>query len=272
MSKNSLFEFYSYRVFLQNYVRHLPKSRGTLKAWSKHLGVHTTLVSQVMMGRRDFSEEQALDLTEYLGFSQFEKEYFLELLRLERAGSNQLKKHYSQRIAELKKSALQLSKRIETERKLTEQESSLFYSSWIYSAIRLSCTIGDGLTIDEIVYKLKIPRSQITKALEFLRECNFVKLTDNRYQIGTQYTHLGKESSYLPRHHSNWRVKALQKIDHLTDKELMYTAPFSISEKHFDELRENLVQTIQEFLKKVKSSEGETVACLNIDLFKITDN
>lgn len=269
MDKKTIFHFQEYRLFLKNYLKELPKSHGVLKAWAEHLSVHSTLVSQVMIGKRDFTEEQALDLCDFIGLGSLEKDYFLELLRFERAGTQNLKKYHLNKLKELKEKALKLSERIETERKLSDQESSIFYSTWLYSAIRLSCSIGDGLTIDEISEKLQIPRSQVLNAIEFLRNSGFVKQSGPRFEIGTQYTHLGQGSPYLSRHHSNWRVKALQKIDHLTSHELMYTAPFSIAEKDFADLREHMVGVIQEFLKKVKASEGETVACFNLDLFKL---
>lgn len=269
MDKKTIFNFQDYRSFLKNYLKELPKSHGVLKTWAAHLNVHSTLVSQVMMGQREFTEEQALELCDFIGLGSLEKDYLLELLRLERAGTNNLKKYHQTKLKELEKKALKLSERIETERKLTEQESSIFYSSWIYSAIRLSCSLESGLTIDEISEKLSVPRSQILSAIEFLRSSGFVKQNGARFEIGTQYTHLGKGSPYLNRHHANWRIKALQKIDHLTDQELMYTAPFSISEKDFNVLREQMVAVIQDFLKTVKASEGETVACLNLDLFKV---
>ena len=270
MDKKTIFNFQNYRDFLKNYLKELPKSHGVLKAWAEHLKVHSTLVSQVMMGKRDFTEEQALDLCDFIGLGALEKDYLLELLSLERAGTKNLKKYHQTKLKELSSKALKLSERIETERKLTDQESSIFYSSWIYSAIRLSCSLGNGLTIDEISEKLSVPRAQVLSAIEFLRDSGFVKQNGTRFEIGTQYTHLGKGSPYLNRHHANWRVKALQKIDHMTDQELMYTAPFSVSEKDFSILREQMVGIIQEFLKTVKASKGETVACFNLDLFKLT--
>jgi uncharacterized protein (TIGR02147 family) len=270
INKKTIFNFQNYRDFLKNYLKELPKSHGVLKAWAQYLGVHSTLVSQVMIGKREFTEEQAIELCDFIGLSPLEKEYFIELLRLERAGTQKLKKFQQNKLKELSSKALKLSERIDTERKLTDQESSIFYSSWLYSAIRLSCSIGEGLTIDEISEKLQVPRPQVLAAVEFLRESGFVKQNGARLEIGTQYTHLGKGSPYLNRHHSNWRVKSLQKIDHMTDQELMYTAPFSISEKDFPVLREQMVGVIQEFLKTVKASEGEIVACFNLDLFKVT--
>jgi uncharacterized protein (TIGR02147 family) len=270
MDKKTIFNFADYRLFLKNYLKEMPKSHGALKAWAEHLKVHSTLISQVMMGKRDFTEEQALELCDFLGLSTLEKDYFLELLRLERAGTTKLKKYHHEKIRELSAKALKLSERIETERKLTEQESSIFYSSWMYSAVRLCCSIGEGQTIDEISEKLQIPRAQVLIVIEFLRKTDFVKQNGARFEIGSQYTHLGKGSPFLNRHHLNWRVKALQKIDHTTDEELIYTAPFSISEKDFAVLREQLVGVIQQFLKTVKSSEGETVALFTMDLLKLT--
>ena len=190
--KKSIFFFSNYRSFLKNYLKELPKSHGVLKAWAEHLKVHSTLVSQVMIGKRDFTEEQALELTDFIGLGSLEKDYFLELLRLERAGTQNLKKYYQTKIKDISTKALKLSERIEVERKLTEQESAIFYSSWIYSAIRLCCSIDEGLTIDEISGLLQVPRPQVLSAIEFLRESGFVKQNGARFEIGTQYTHLGK--------------------------------------------------------------------------------
>ena len=268
-NKKTIFFFQNYRSFLKDYLKELPKSHGVLKTWAEQLKVHSTLVSQVMIGKRDFTEEQALDLADFIGLRPLEKDYFLELLRLERAGTQNLKKYYQSKIKDLSSKALKLSERIETERKLTEQESAIFYSSWIYSAIRLSCSIDQGMTIDEISDMIQVPRPQVLAAIEFLRDSGFVKQNGARFEIGTQYTHLGKGSPYLNRHHANWRIKALQKLDHVTDQELIYTAPFSVSEKDFAVIREQMVNVIQDFLKTVKASHGETVACFNLDLFKV---
>ena len=269
--QKTIFHFLKYREFLRFYLRELPRSRGALKAWAQHLGVHSTLVSQVMIGKRDFTEEQAYDLSLLLGLNQIEKEYFLELLRLERAGTRSLKQHHEARLQALKQQALKLSERISTDRQLTDQESAQFYSSWIFSAVRLCCSIAQGQTAEEISQKLSLPRTRVLEVLEFLRESGFVHQDRVRYTLGTQYTHLGKDSPFLIRHHSNWRMRALQRSDTLSDQELMYTAPFSISEKDFPILREQLVAAIQEFLKTVKASQGEMVACLNMDLFRVTE-
>ena len=61
---------------------------------------------------------------------------------------------------------------------------------------------------------------------------------------------------------------------HRVDKSMSFPLlyiqkPKAISEKDFENLREQTIQFIQSFLKTVKQSEAEVVACLNLDLFKI---
>jgi hypothetical protein len=49
----------------------------------------------------------------------------------------------------------------------------------------------------------------------------------------------------------------------------MYTAPVSLSRADFRALREEMVQFVQKFLKKVHASPAEEIACLNLDFFWI---
>ncbi|MNL02682.1 hypothetical protein D3C87_1231990 [compost metagenome] len=91
----------------------------------------------------------------------------------------------------------------------------------------------------------------------------------NRFIVGSRFTHLEKGSIYLPRHHSNWRLQAMERATFLTDEELMYTAPFSISKKHFSEFREKCLLHIQDFGKIARESTPEEMACFNMDLFFI---
>ncbi len=269
MDKNEIFEFQNYRAFLKNYVRKLPRSRGQLKAWAKFLNVHTTLISQVMMGKRDFTEEQAWEICHFIGLNKLEREYFLELVRIERAGSSNLKQHLIENLELIKSKSQNFAEKIIIDKKLSDQQSAIFYSSWIYSAVRLCCSLNDGATIDDISLKINIDRQKVIQVIEFLRECNLVKLNGSKFVMGPQYTHLRKESPYVVRHHANWRIKAIQRSDQIDETELMYTSPFSISEKDFEVLRKYMQNVIQDFINVVKKSEAETLACFNLDLIKM---
>ena len=92
---------------------------------------------------------------------------------------------------------------------------------------------------------------------------------NNTFSSGPVATHLEKKSPLLIKHHTNWRLKAIQVAETLSDEELMYTANFSVSKKDFHILREQLLQTVQKFLKIVGPSPAEEIAQFNIDLFWI---
>ena len=270
MSEISVFDFGKYTDFLHDYLKLLPKSHGVMRKWAEQLGVHTTLISQVMNGHRHLSTEQGLELCKYLGLPQVDREYFIELVLLERAGTESLKNYHQSRLNQLQEKQKKLSERLKEEKKLNDQESAIFYSSWLYSAVRLCCSIGEGKTIDQLIEMTDLPREKILGCLEFLISSSLLKFDSGFYKLGTQSTHLSKESVYLSRHLINWRSRALLKIDDVSESEFMYSAPFSISQDDFEKLRTELLKFVENFLKAVKNSNPEIVACLNLDLFKIT--
>ena len=83
------------------------------------------------------------------------------------------------------------------------------------------------------------------------------------------HTHIGKGSPHLLKHHANWRIKAIQYSEELSENELMYTANVSISKNDFDELREKMVQFIKSFVTSAQASEAEEIATFHMDFMWI---
>ncbi|MGZ3695024.1 MAG: DUF4423 domain-containing protein, partial [Bdellovibrionota bacterium] len=110
-------------------------------------------------------------------------------------------------------------------------------------------------------------RARTASLLKFLTENGLCIERNSRYMMGLQKTHLERNSPHLPRHHSNWRLRAIERSEQLSDEELLYTAPVSLSKKDFQELREEMVAFVQKFLDKVHASPAEEVACFNMDFF-----
>ncbi|KYG64812.1 hypothetical protein AZI86_11445 [Bdellovibrio bacteriovorus] len=97
-----------------------------------------------------------------------------------------------------------------------------------------------------------------------------MKLLRVGYFMGTRRTFVPKGSVYLPSHHKNWRLRAMDRAGNIGDEELMFTAPFSVSKKGLEVFRSEL----QDFIKSLSArldgfGDAEEVVCLNIDLFKI---
>ena len=88
-----------------------------------------------------------------------------------------------------------------------------------------------------------------------------------KFKLGTQHTHVERGSPFLVRHHHNWRVKALEKTESISDEELQFTGPVTLSGQDFKKIREKLVEAISSSLVTVKKSEPEDVAVLLINWF-----
>jgi uncharacterized protein (TIGR02147 family) len=265
-----IFEFDDYKALIRTYLRSLPsRGHGQIKRMAEHVGVHTTLMSQILSGDKDLSLEQAQKAAGFLGLNELETDYFLTLVQIERAGTRDLKKYFENKKADFKKESLKVSKRIHAQKSLSEQERSVFYSTWLFSAVHLFCSTMQGRSLTEIVERFQIPSKQALEILRFLTDSGLCELKDSVYRATVLSTHVEKGSPHLLKHHSNWRIKAIQRSENLADEELMFTGNISLSREDFAKVREVLVQTIKQVSELVKDSPAEDIANLNLDLFYV---
>jgi uncharacterized protein (TIGR02147 family) len=266
-----IFQFSSYRDYLKAHLKQLPKQGyGESKRMAEELSVSSTYMSQVFSGIKELSPEQTTVLSEYLGHSKLESEYFFYLVQKERAGTHKFKKFCEQKLSEIVEQSRKLSERVSYKKELTEEQKSIFYSNAVYSAVHLFTSTGkNGRTIDEIAERFELSRAKASEIIRFLAETGLCSEDSGRYSMGTQSTHVGTGSPHLLKHHANWRIRAIQASEDLDSKELMYTVNVSLSEKDFEVLREEMVEYIDKFLKRIYPSPAEEIACFNMDFFWI---
>lgn len=264
----NLFDYDDYKLYLKNYLKTLPKGgHGQLQKIATYLRVHPTHMSQVFTESKELTPEQALGITKYLSLGKIEKEYFLNLVHFKRSGTEELRQYYQLKLDEIRQVSKKVEARAESNKTLSESEKIIFYSDWLYSAIRLYCSFPEGQTLDSIEQKFHLSREKTSEIIMFLINSNLCVEKENRYFIGPLMTHLGTSSPFLSRHHQNWRLKSLQKSNNITPQELMFTGPFSLSKKDFESIRSEILELISKTIKTVKDSEVETLAVLNIDFF-----
>jgi len=232
--------------------------------------VNAALISQVINGPKDFTTEQVCELSKFWGLTALESEFFILLIQRDRAGTQNLKKFFSEKIETCRLQSAQIQKRVEIDHILSDEAKAIFYSSWAYSAARLLTEIPSFQSLDEISARLNLSRQKTAKILEFLVFNGLCERRDDKYILGPQRTHLEYGSPFLGRHHMNWRAQALQKTEAIReDDELMFTAPLTLSRRDVLALRERLLQVIGELSAVVKVSKSETLYCLNVDLFEV---
>lgn len=264
-----LFESKSYLAYLNGQIRLQPKrGRGESKRIAAALGVSSTLVSQVLSGDRILTLEQGEALCEYWGLLPVERDYFLLLIQFERAGTPGLRDYFKTKLDLIKAESLVIANRVQAQKSLSDAEKAVFYSSPIYSAIRLfTSTSQNGKSLDEIASRFELGRKKAAEVLSFLEGTGLVVAEGSKFKMGAQTTHLESRSPHINKHHANWRVKGMSYADQLSDGELMFTSPVSISAHDFDLLREKMVDFINEFLSTARESQAEEVACFNMDFF-----
>ncbi len=266
----SIFLCSSSREFLRFYLDSLPrKGWGEIQKWADHLNVQSAYVSQVMSGHKQFNLEHAIRLAKYIGLQGADLDFFILLVEIERAGSLETREYFEKKIQIAKKESKTVFNRVAKDKVLSTEEQSIFYSSWIYSAIRLFCSMGSGKTLHQIAEHFEISKEACAGIVNFLLQSGLLIHKNDKYLLGAQKTHLEKSSPYVKRHWLNWHLQTLKRFDDLDDDEIVYSAPFSISKKDFEQLNEEIIIFVKSFLEKVQTTDPQEVAFLNIDLLRL---
>ncbi len=267
----SIYNYDDYRAYLKAWIKIQPSAgRGQITQVAKILEIHSTLFSLILSGERELSPDHAFLLSQHLALTNAEADYFMLLVQAGRAGNHLYKKNLKEKIIRAQKQALNMSTRFDHEKKISAEERAIFYSSWLYSAIRLYCSTSEkGKTLEEIASRFSITRPKAHEYIEFLVSASLIFEEKGRYKMGVNRTFLEHGSPHLLRHHTNWRMKALQKSELISESELMFTAPMSIAKADFGKLREELADFLKRMSGTIKDSPAEELACLNIDFFWI---
>lgn len=265
----NVFEFKDYKQFLNLWLKDHPKGgRGQIKKMADHLRVSTTLLSQVLKSTKHFSLETAAEITEYLGLNEKEAEYFLLLVEHQRAGGFKLKKILEKKLEREQQNGSQLQNRLKKDRQLTDEEKMQFYSSWIYSAVRILSALPEMTNAKMISERLHIPLGIANNVIHFLLENNLCRIENNKLTYGAYRTHIGKDSPYVIKHHQNWRLKGFQSMELRRDEDLFFTQPMALSLEAAEKIRLMLPGIIEQIHVVSGPSESEVVRCINIDWFE----
>jgi uncharacterized protein (TIGR02147 family) len=264
----SIFNHSDYKAYIRQRMLQMPrKGRGEVLRIAQALSVHSTLISQILNGAKDFTLEQGYGVCTHFGLTGIEADYLLTMIQIERAGTAVLKKYFRDKLKKLKQDSLQMSKRMKRDRELSEDEKARFYSDWVYSGIRLMTAIDGFSRIDALAGHFGLPLAKVSEILQFLVHSGLLTESDGNYAIEVQRTFLGGDSPFLRLHHANWRMRSIHRTSTLTAEELMFTSPVALSEVDFHKFREELADLIKRFSAMVNDSKSERLACFNVDWF-----
>lgn len=258
-----------YREIIGYHVEKLSKNeKGQLAKLSKFINIHPSYLSQVMKGDKDLSLEQALEAAKFFGLLSNEQNFFLKLIQYQRAGTNNLKVLFKKELDQIITNSNDVESRVNHDKKLKVSDQAIFYSSWMYPAVKNICT-QKNMTREKISKALGLPLNKTLGILEFLEDVKLIKREDNTYKSGSVSTHLPHTSEFVASHHRNWRLKAIEKHPVLETDDLSFTASMTLSQESFLKIRAEILKFIESVSLEVKTSKEEKVSYLNIDFHSL---
>ena len=188
----------------------------------------------------------------------------------DRAGTQTLKAHFQEQLDLMASHRLVLTKRLGQRNILSEESRGVFYSSWTYLATQIALTIPELGTHAALAKALDLSPTAVVEVLQFLCDVGLVEKKDSRFHTTETHIRLGSDSHHIRKHHTNWRVKALEALDRDNVKDLHYSGVMSLSRTDVMRIKDLLLQQLKDNLKVVADSKEECVYVLNLDFFNLS--
>jgi uncharacterized protein (TIGR02147 family) len=265
-----VFEKASYREVLTEVLGASGTRSGLRSALAKALGCQTAYISQVLSGDANLNLEQGLGFCSFANLDPASTDFFLLLLQRDRAGTQELKSYYQNKIDLALSERRKIRSRVQTTKEVSDEDKAKYYSTWLYSACHVALSVKDFSNIAALSDRMKVPRETIAQIIDSLITMGLAKEEENgKLNIGPAHIHLGEDSEHILKHHSNWRVRALRSLEYKSPKDLHYSVAYSLSHADAGRIREKLLTVIKENMEIVKPSPEETVYCQTLDFFEL---
>jgi uncharacterized protein (TIGR02147 family) len=266
----SIFDFNNYRAYLHHWLEEARKSikSGLKSRFAEAVQISPAMVSLILKGDKNMSMEQAAEAAEFLNLNDLETDYFLLLVEAGRAGSFKLQRKLGRRLREMQLQAKKIASRVKKDKDLSDEEKAIYYSNWTFAGVRNLSAIGKYNTPDRIAARLGLPVAQVLRVVDFLVDHGLLKNEGGSLSYGPAHIFVGADSPFVARHHQNWRLQGFRHMEQLTESNLFYTCPMSLSAEAVEKIRKLLPNTIEQVNKIAGPSESERAYCLNIDWFE----
>ncbi len=266
----TVFNFKNFRQFIR-YSFSLKSKNGFGQAakLAKLMSVNSTFISQVLNHDKPLSSEQAIIAAQFLNLNEIETNYFVLLVQKDRSGTKDYREYLEKQLQRLREQSNELVNRVQHNTQISEEQRSVYYSDWVYSAIRLSAFLPSLDSPERIAEYLNLPVLKVKEVIQFLLNSNLLILNNGKLSNGIRSTHLDGKSPWIKAHHSNWRHKAIHEITYGDPKSMHYTSPMTLSANDAEKIREVLIKAINHVDDILKPSPSEELYCLNMDWFRV---
>jgi len=265
-----IYEYLDYKRYLNDLISSQPKGgRGLRKGLAEAIRCQVAYVSHVLAGSYHFSIEQAEAASRFFDLNVDDAEFFVLLVSENRAGTHELKAFFKKMLKQRSEKHSLLKTRVKIKETLGREDQSVYYSHAHYAAIHMALTVPRLRSKSALEKQFKLSSKKVQEVLEFLTSHGLAKREGIQYLPGANALHLESDSPLIPRHHSNWRLAAIQSLEDPHPGDLHYSGVVTCSEKDLPRVREKLSRCLADCIEIIQASPEEQVAALSFDWWKL---
>lgn len=267
--KSNLFEFKSSVEYLKYRLRLEQSQRGIKRIVAEHLRLQPASFSQILSGKVALSMEQGDLLNTFWLHSEIESHFFLLLVGQDKAGTQSLKRYYQSEINKVHKSREQAIGHIGKKVEISNEAKGIYYSSWIYPAIHIACTI-DTLRKPELMAEyLGLSHNLVVQVLNFLEKEKLLTKQGTEYLPTKNWIRLDHTSPHVISHHTIWRQKTIEGLIHTDPLDLHFSGVYSMNKDTAAKIKKRILEVMQEFMSEIQSAPEKDLFVFATDLYKI---
>lgn len=264
MSK--IFEFNDYKSFLK---KQIAQKRGEHTNLARIAQCQKAYLSRVLKGEAHLTPDHAFRMTEYWKMTNDERDYFLNLLEIERAADPSFKKMLMGKSKFLRSKNLQLKSVTDREEAPFSQHDLFYHSHWAILAIHVLAASPKYRRVDLLQKKLELPQPVFEYYLNYLLKQNLIARSGNELKVESGPKHLSKDSPSLSYFLNLWRQRAIMHLPFLDEESIHFTNVQTISLRDYERLVHLLRNFISEISVISNSSNDDEAYIFNCDLFRI---
>ncbi len=263
-----IFHHNNYKKYLKSILKNT-NHRGFQKKMAEAAGCQPSYLSQCLNGSVHLTEDHVFAIASFLGSSVNEQEYFLCLLRIERASNYQFKNYMKKKLVDLKRVNMTVSQAVKESKTLGPKEQAVYYSDWSYSMVHMLVGIPEYQSLITLEKKTKLSFDRLREVIKFLVKYRLVYEKDGKFSPGDRSLHLKSNSEFIIQHHVNHRLLAVDCARKKDEDNLQYSSMITISKKSADILKTEILNFIKKAKEEIKASSEEEIYCFNIDFLNL---
>jgi len=267
-TSQSIFSYDDYKDFIRDRVKHVNKW-GSLTSFANRVGIQRSYLSRVIHSGVQITPDQAYEISRHWDLSDREREYFMTLVDLARAGTKSYKDHLVDKLQALRKKHEDLSRIVPRRPPDMSSYGNLYYSQWFWSAVHIIVSIQKYQTPSAIASRLGLPESLVEATLNQLADFGLISCKSKKWHYSSGEIHVPRQSPFVSLHHHHWRSRAVLDSYDSENDSLHYTSVQAISREAFVKIKDLLVSTIEKEEALAGPSRSEELTCFAVDFFRV---